>query len=171
MYRHSDHKLEVFLVHPGGPFWARKDLGAWSIPKGEYSDQEDPLKAAKREFREETGFVAQGNFIHLGELKQPGGKTIAAWAFEGDCDPYSASSEHSGSQREKPAARCPHDRLGRAAADVSEDHGPCRRRSGSGLRCGAAESNSGAASPSRWYYLPPVKRPGHGGAVRRSASA
>jgi predicted NUDIX family NTP pyrophosphohydrolase len=63
MYRRSDHKLEVFLVHPGGPFWAKKDFGAWSIPKGEHSDQEDPLKAAKREFQEETGFVAQGNFI------------------------------------------------------------------------------------------------------------
>jgi predicted NUDIX family NTP pyrophosphohydrolase len=92
MYRHTSRKLEVFLVHPGGPFWAKKDFGAWSIPKGEYPDQEDPLEAAKREFHEETGFVAQGSFVPLGELKQPSGKTIAAWAFEGDCDPAKLNS-------------------------------------------------------------------------------
>jgi predicted NUDIX family NTP pyrophosphohydrolase len=79
--------LEVFLVHPGGPFWARKDLGAWSIPKGEYPIEEDPLDAAKREFQEETGFAAQGVFISLGEIKQSAAKIVSAWAFEGDCDP------------------------------------------------------------------------------------
>ena len=79
-------ELEVFLVHPGGPFWTKKDLGAWSIPKGEYEADEEPLAAARREFEEETGFPAIGNFVELGELKQPGGKIVSAWAFEGDCD-------------------------------------------------------------------------------------
>ena len=87
MYRSRDSKIEVFLVHPGGPFWARKDLGAWSIPKGEFLDQEGPLEVAKREFEEETGFAPEGPFTELGDLKQPGGKIITAWAFEGDCDP------------------------------------------------------------------------------------
>ena len=85
MYRYRDLSLEVFLVHPGGPFWAKKDEGAWSIPKGEYADEEDPLTAAKREFEEETGCEAAGDFIPLSPLKQPGGKVISAWAFEGDC--------------------------------------------------------------------------------------
>ena len=87
MYRRRDSKIEVFLVHPGGPFWAKKDLGAWSIPKGEYLDQEGPLGVAQREFEEETGFTPEGPFIELNDLKQPGGKIITAWAFEGDCDP------------------------------------------------------------------------------------
>lgn len=85
MYRRKD-VLEVLLVHPGGPFWAKKDLGAWSIPKGEYTADEEPLAAARREFEEETGFPASGDFRELGELKQPGGKIVSAWAFEGDCD-------------------------------------------------------------------------------------
>jgi len=87
MYRRRNSGLEVFLVHPGGPFWVKKDFGAWSIPKGECLDNEEPLEAAKREFEEETGFAPRGNFIELGDLKQPGGKIIRAWAFEGDCDP------------------------------------------------------------------------------------
>lgn len=87
MYRYRDGVLEVFLVHPGGPFWAKKDLGAWSIPKGEYDPAEDALAAARREFAEETGFSAEGEFIPLTALKQPSGKLISAWAFEGDCDP------------------------------------------------------------------------------------
>jgi predicted NUDIX family NTP pyrophosphohydrolase len=88
MYRGRGDSREVFLVHPGGPFWAKKDLGAWSIPKGEYADDEDPLPAAKREFQEETGFtLPEANFFALGELKQSGGKLVCAWAFEGDCDP------------------------------------------------------------------------------------
>ena len=85
MYRRKEG-LEVFLVHPGGPFWAKKDLGAWSIPKGEYEVDEEPLAAARREFKEETGIPATGNFIELGELRQPGGKVVSAWAFEGDFD-------------------------------------------------------------------------------------
>jgi predicted NUDIX family NTP pyrophosphohydrolase len=85
MYRRKEG-LEVFLVHPGGPFWAKKDLGAWSIPKGEYEVDEEPLAAARREFEEETGIPATGNFIELGELRQPGGKVVSAWAFEGDFD-------------------------------------------------------------------------------------
>jgi predicted NUDIX family NTP pyrophosphohydrolase len=87
MYRHRNSGIEVFLVHPGGPIWAKKDLGAWSIPKGELAADEKPLEAAKREFREETGFEPEGDFIDLGEVKQAGGKMVAAWAFEGDCDP------------------------------------------------------------------------------------
>jgi predicted NUDIX family NTP pyrophosphohydrolase len=79
--------LEVFLVHPGGPFWAKKDLGAWSIPKGEYEEGEDPQAAALREFQEETGFPVQGELLELGTLKQTGGKLVSAWALEGDCNP------------------------------------------------------------------------------------
>ncbi len=87
MYRFRSHDLEVFLVHPGGPFWAKKDMGAWSISKGEYVDGEAPLEAARREFQEETGFAAQGTFLELGTVQQSGGKVVVAWAFEGDCDP------------------------------------------------------------------------------------
>jgi len=87
MYRRRDGRLEVFLVHPGGPFWAKKDLGSWTIPKGEYLEGEDPFQAAQREFQEETGFQAEGGFIALGDLKQPSGKVLTVWAFEGDCDP------------------------------------------------------------------------------------
>jgi predicted NUDIX family NTP pyrophosphohydrolase len=87
MYRRHNRELQVFLVHPGGPFWARKDMGAWTISKGEYLEDEVPLEAAKREFHEETGFTAQGNFLELGTVQQSGGKVVSAWAFEGDCDP------------------------------------------------------------------------------------
>jgi predicted NUDIX family NTP pyrophosphohydrolase len=73
MYR----QREVFLVHPGGPFWAKKDLGAWSIAKGEYAEGEPPLEAARREFHEETGFVAVGDFLDLGTIKQAGGKLVS----------------------------------------------------------------------------------------------
>jgi len=84
-YRFTTNVCEVFLVHPGGPFWDRKDEGAWSIAKGEYED-EAPLDAAQREFREETSFEASGEFLPLGEVKQPGGKIVVAWAFRGDFD-------------------------------------------------------------------------------------
>jgi predicted NUDIX family NTP pyrophosphohydrolase len=92
MYRHRDNRLEVLLAHPGGPFWAKKDLGAWSIPKGEFDSDEDSLPAAKREFEEETGVVPEGEFIALGEVKQAGGKIVEAWAVEGDCDASSLKS-------------------------------------------------------------------------------
>jgi len=75
------------LVHPGGPFWAAKDDGAWSIPKGEFELPEDPLAAARREFTEETGFVAAGEFVPLTPLKQRSGKIVHAWAVKMDCDP------------------------------------------------------------------------------------
>jgi len=109
MYRRRNSQFEVFLVHPGGPFWSKKDLGAWTIPKGEYAS-EDPLEAAKREYEEETGFAPAGDFIELGELKQPSGKIVTAWAFEGDCDPAKLRSNtvtlewppHSGHQIESP---------------------------------------------------------------------
>jgi predicted NUDIX family NTP pyrophosphohydrolase len=87
MYRLRNGQLEVFLVHPGGPFWAKKDMGAWSICKGEYAENELPLEAAKREFQEETGFLAQGSFLELGVVQQASGKMVTAWAFEGDGDP------------------------------------------------------------------------------------
>ncbi len=83
--------LEVFLAHMGGPFWQHKDEGAWSIPKGEF-DEELPLDAARREFREETGFSPEGNFIELTPVKQSGGKTVFAWAIQGDCDPAKSKS-------------------------------------------------------------------------------
>src|SRR3954467_1767581 len=86
MYRMDNERLEVFLVHPGGPFWARKDAGAWSLPKGEFDESEDPLDAARREFKEETGCSVEGEFHPLTPLKQPSGKTIHAWMIEGDCD-------------------------------------------------------------------------------------
>jgi predicted NUDIX family NTP pyrophosphohydrolase len=86
LYRRRE-ELEVFVVHPGGPFWAKKDLGAWSLPKGELDGDEDPLAAALRELREETGFTVDGEFHALRPLRQPSGKTILAWAVEGDCDP------------------------------------------------------------------------------------
>jgi len=80
-------QLELFLVHPGGPFWAKKDDGAWSLPKGEYAEDEDALRAAKREFQEETGVAVDGDFLPLGELRQPGGKMVTAWALERDMEP------------------------------------------------------------------------------------
>jgi predicted NUDIX family NTP pyrophosphohydrolase len=92
MYRLRNTNLEVFLIHPGGPFWTNKDLGAWSIPKGEYAGDETALDAAKREFVEETGFQPTGDVIELGEIRQPGGKFVKAWAFEGDCDPKDLQS-------------------------------------------------------------------------------
>jgi predicted NUDIX family NTP pyrophosphohydrolase len=87
MFRRCGPEPEVFLVHPGGPFWARRDLAAWSIPKGEFAPGNDPLAAAKREFEEETGIVPGGEFIPLRPCRQAGGKVVHAWAFEGDCDP------------------------------------------------------------------------------------
>jgi predicted NUDIX family NTP pyrophosphohydrolase len=92
LFKRRDGKVQVFLVHPGGPFWRKKDAGAWSIPKGEYEEGEDPLAAAKREFEEETGIKPQGKFIALGEIKQPSGKVVSAWAFEGDCSPKEIQS-------------------------------------------------------------------------------
>jgi predicted NUDIX family NTP pyrophosphohydrolase len=87
MYRLRSGAIEVFLVHPGGPFWARKDQGAWTLPKGEYEPDEEPLAAARREFEEETGFPTEGSFLELGSVRQKSGKIVVAWAFEGDCDP------------------------------------------------------------------------------------
>ena len=85
-YRKTNNKLQVFLVHPGGPFFKNKDAGAWSIPKGEFNDDEDPLLAAKREFFEETGQPIDGDFIKLSPIKLKSGKTVYAWAVEGDID-------------------------------------------------------------------------------------
>jgi predicted NUDIX family NTP pyrophosphohydrolase len=87
LFRRRPSRVEVMLVHPGGPFWAKKDEGAWSIPKGIVDEGEDLLAAAKREFLEETGMAIEGEFLDLGAHKQPSAKTIAAWACEGDFDP------------------------------------------------------------------------------------
>lgn len=86
-FRHRLEILEVLLVHPGGPFWESRDEGVWTIPKGEFEEDEEPLAAAQREFAEETGFVAHGPFIELGSIRQKSGKLILAWACSGDCDP------------------------------------------------------------------------------------
>lgn len=88
MYRFRDGGIEFFLVHPGGPFWEKKDKGVWSIPKGLVEEGEDLIETAKREFEEETGLkVSASEFLALSPVKQKGGKVVYAWAFEGDCDP------------------------------------------------------------------------------------
>jgi predicted NUDIX family NTP pyrophosphohydrolase len=112
MYRRNGDSIEVFLIHPGGPFWAKKDLGAWSIPKGQYEDDETPLDAARREFREETGFDADGEFILLAPVRQKSGKVVSAWAVEGSVDAAAIESNmfsmewppKSGKQAEFPEA-------------------------------------------------------------------
>jgi predicted NUDIX family NTP pyrophosphohydrolase len=87
LYRRADDGPEVLLVHPGGPFWAKKDAGAWSIPKGEYEDGEEPRAAALREFAEELGAPPpDGELVELGEVRQRGGKVVSAWALAGDAD-------------------------------------------------------------------------------------
>jgi predicted NUDIX family NTP pyrophosphohydrolase len=125
MYRLHDSTLEVFLVHPGGPYWAKKDLGSWSIPKGEFEQGEDRLNAAKREFREETGFLPEGSFAALTPVKQPGGKTVHAWAVRGDCDAETIVSNRfsiewpprSGKRQEFPEV----DRAGWFTMDVAKE--------------------------------------------------
>jgi predicted NUDIX family NTP pyrophosphohydrolase len=86
VYRKTNNSLQVFLVHPGGPFFKNKDEGSWSVPKGEFLNDEEPLAAAKREFAEETGQSIDGNFIDLGSIRQKNNKTVYAWAVEGDID-------------------------------------------------------------------------------------
>jgi predicted NUDIX family NTP pyrophosphohydrolase len=93
LYRRRDDRLEVLLVHPGGPLWARRDAGVWSIPKGEYADDEEPLAAARREFAEELGTpVPDGEALELGEIRQKSGKRVRAWAVAGDLDAERARS-------------------------------------------------------------------------------
>lgn len=109
MYR-IRNQPEVLLAHPGGPFWAKKDDGAWTIPKGEIEDGEDPLAAAQREFEEELRFVPVGTFCPLGQVKQKSDKLVEAWAFQGDCDPSQIKSNtfelewppHSGKRQKYP---------------------------------------------------------------------
>jgi predicted NUDIX family NTP pyrophosphohydrolase len=111
LYRRGDDGVEVLLVHPGGPLWARRDAGAWSIPKGEYGDGEDPLAVALREFEEETGqSPPEGELVPLGEVRQKGGKVVSAWAAPGDLDADTITSNtftmewppRSGTRREFP---------------------------------------------------------------------
>ena len=92
MIRGGPSGLQVLLAHPGGPFWAKKDDGAWTLPKGECGEGEEPLAAACREFTEETGFEPCGPFVPLGEVRQKSGKRVTAWAFTGDCDPATLTS-------------------------------------------------------------------------------
>lgn len=92
LYHFCHQILEVFLVHPGGPFWAKKDAGAWSLPKGEFTAGEDPLLAAKREFKEETGYDLDGSFLPLSPIRQKSGKIIQIWALEGEADPAAIKS-------------------------------------------------------------------------------
>lgn len=87
MFRNASPEVEVFLIHPGGPYFTNKDKGHWGLPKGEYEPIEEPLSAAIREFQEETGFTAAPPFLPLGEIRQRNRKLVTAWAFEGDCDP------------------------------------------------------------------------------------
>jgi predicted NUDIX family NTP pyrophosphohydrolase len=94
LYRNSPNGFEVFLVHPGGPFFKKKDDGVWSIPKGEFLDDEEPLTAARREFREETGFDIDGRFTKLKPVKLKSGKTVYAWAVEGDMDATQITSNN-----------------------------------------------------------------------------
>lgn len=109
-FRRRGGSLEFFLVHPGGPYWTNRDDGAWSIAKGEYADDEDPLLAARREFEEETGFRPTGDFVPLTTVRQPGGKHVSAWAVELDIDPARLTSNRfrmewprgSGAMREFP---------------------------------------------------------------------
>lgn len=86
VYRTRSHAPQFFLVHPGGPFWSKKDDGAWSIPKGEFEEGEEKFQAARREFQEETGLALDGTFVELAPVKQPGGKVIHSWAIEQDLD-------------------------------------------------------------------------------------
>src|SRR5688500_7264132 len=92
LYRRAARGLEVLLAHPGGPFWANKDEGAWSLPKGEPAPGEDPLACARRELEEETGVVAHGPFVDLGEVRQKSGKVVHGWAAEGEGEPASMKS-------------------------------------------------------------------------------
>ena len=92
LYRIRNGAVEVFLVHPGGPFWAKKDAGAWTIPKGELAPGEEPIAAAIREFTEETGLKPEGDFRALPPIRQAGGKLVRAWALEGDIDPAALTS-------------------------------------------------------------------------------
>jgi predicted NUDIX family NTP pyrophosphohydrolase len=87
MYRIRDSELEFLLAHPGGPFWEDRDAGAWTIPKGEIQEGEEPIAAARREFEEESGVQPRGDFMELTPIRQKSGKIVCAWAFEGDCDP------------------------------------------------------------------------------------
>jgi predicted NUDIX family NTP pyrophosphohydrolase len=124
LYRLRGSVLEVFLVHPGGPFWAKKDEGAWSIPKGEFVEDEEPLNAAKREFQEETGFSIDGQFMPLAPLKQRSGKLVYAWALEADCDAETIKSNlfslewppRSGNRKEYPEV----DRAGWFALEIAK---------------------------------------------------
>ena len=92
LFRRKSKTLEFFLVHPGGPFWKNKDIGAWSVPKGEFTDEENALDAAKRELEEEVGISCKGPFLELTPIKQKGGKLVYAWAVESDIDPDSIRS-------------------------------------------------------------------------------
>jgi predicted NUDIX family NTP pyrophosphohydrolase len=133
MYRFREGIAEVFLVHPGGPFWSGKDAGAWSIPKGIIDAYEDPLAAARREFEEETGSRVSGDFTQLSSVKLKSGKVLLAWAVEGDCDPSRIRSNtfpmewppHSGRQQEFPEVdRAAWFTIGQAKKKINQGQAP-----------------------------------------------
>src|SRR3982074_3962531 len=111
MHRGAEKDTEVLLVHPGGPFWAKKDVGPWSIPKGLVDPGEDMLAAAKREFQEETGVLPEGDFLSLGTFKQPSGKLISAWSGLGDFDPSGLATNDF--EMERPHKSCKRGRFTR----------------------------------------------------------
>ena len=125
LYRFCEGVLEVFLIHPGGPFWEKKDIGAWSIPKGELDAGEEAFEAARREFEEETGFRPEGVFRELRPVRQRSGKIVHAWAVEGNCDSRAIRSNtfamewppRSGRQQEFPEV----DRAGWFAVDLAKE--------------------------------------------------
>jgi predicted NUDIX family NTP pyrophosphohydrolase len=126
LYRRRGDGVEVLLVHPGGPLWARRDAGAWSIPKGEYTEGEDPLAAALREFEEETGQrPPEAKMVALGEVRQRGGKVVSAWAAPGDLDPAAVTSNtfmgppRSGRRRSFPRSTGPAGRPGGGQAEAA----------------------------------------------------
>jgi predicted NUDIX family NTP pyrophosphohydrolase len=98
LFRRTPRGIELFLAHPGGPFWARRDTAAWTIPKGLVDDGEDLFDAAQREFHEETGITAAGPFVPLGSVKQKSGKIVHAWAWEGDADPRAVTSNETSTE-------------------------------------------------------------------------
>ena len=98
LYRRRQSELQVFLAHPGGPFWRERDTGAWSIPKGVVDEGEELLDAARREFEEETGILPEGPFLPLGSVRQKAGKVVHAWAWEGDADPARVVSNTTSSE-------------------------------------------------------------------------
>jgi predicted NUDIX family NTP pyrophosphohydrolase len=177
LFRRRPAGVEVMLVHPGGPFWAKKDAGAWSIPKGLADEGEDLLAAAKREFLEETGMAVDGDFPDLGAHKQAGGKTIVAWACEGDFDPALLKSNtfviewppHSGRMAEFPEVdRAAWYSIDEALEKINKGQRPiiARLREIDEILARVAGWASGPAQAFAWYRSEPL--PAFGGRTAES---